>query len=431
MTHKKQHIFVTNTYLLVLLLSIILSSSASGTENNLYSARIQITNVSDLPNDITATVNLVLDGGSDYENYVRNTVHREIILTGKDRDDNDHRHFFTAFTKLKFPPGSTKGFIHGEISANDGTLHRKIPLTIFELSEADDRYAIIKSISAKSSEDAFRESYPMRNPSRGFFTDENVEFSLLIFRTLVSNGYVGPVVEWNRVYEFFIVNAEYFKSGGADRVSRILTFLESQYDKSLANPTTIQSKHFIQFYAQFMNKMFELDIGGRTSPTQASFDDYIVSRMKKIIGTSLKSTLHEIQSALSVLFRLNKPQICLDIANAAATRILHDQGIIGSITNDSDEEKQIKLLLKNTIDCAQLFFVLKSSGDSSRGDLINGADFLKSSSSFGQTLTSTFMQIFEKFETTGLFPRRENHGDWAQIYDYYDVLNDRKSKGDS
>jgi hypothetical protein len=308
------------------------------------------------------------------------------------------------------------------IDAESNEIVRRVPLTIFEGQDIPARRDLILSVRARSlGIEAFRESYPLYLTERGFISDENADFALLVFKKLVEGGFVSSPDEWARVYQFFTANVDYFGKGGAEKIERILKFLEARYEIDLASAN--RTSHFVRFYVSFLNEILSRDIGDRPSPDGRTLKEYVVSRLKSIYANDMPAILLEAAVTLKTPRERNIPDICLNLSSAQIKALTANEGFLDGIVDGSDDEYKIKLILKRSVDCAQLYYLLEKGDDSaSMGKLFDGVEFLRTGGDTTSSFLRDYMALFSLIERRGLFPRSEDGGDWRQIYQYYDII---------
>lgn len=318
---------------------------------------------------------------------------------------------------LRFADDSERGFFYADILDPAGSVVRRVPLTYFDKGSISSLGWLNADARALASADeVFRESYPTYLRETGLFTDENSDFLLLVFRTLVTKGFVTEEGHWARLFTFFTGNVRYFGDGGIDNISRILTFLEDRYDQDKANA------QFVDFYLDLVSQILTLDLGGRSVPGYENLQDYVVARISIVFAEQPALAMNGVARALSRLNEDQKIEACFGVSLALMKTLSLATDLYAGIAPGSQLDLDFKRVMKRTVDCTQKRYALddRAGPNAAVGNLAGGVEYLGADSEAAREMLRNFYHSYNKAE--GLFPRRQDRGDWRQIYDYYDLI---------
>lgn len=330
---------------------------------------------------------------------------------------NSYSQWEIRIEDLRFADVTERGFYYADIIDRSGVIQRRLALTYFDSRDLTTLRWLNRDGRALTDRDEqFKESYPVYLPESGIFKDENSDFLLLVFRTLVTKGFVTENPHWTRLFDFFRANVRYLGDGGSGNISRILTFLEGRYDQDKANP------FFVDFYLDFLSQLLTLDLGGRSVPGHANLEEYIIARISIVFSEQPTISLSGVARALQVLNENQKVDACFGISLSVVKTLSFATDMYTNMTRGSQSDLSLKRILKRVVDCTQKNYALdeQAGPDAGVGNLSGGIKYLAGKSDASRTLLRDFFQVYNMAEP--LFPRRNDQGDWKQIYDYYDLI---------
>lgn len=387
----------------------------------IFDLHVTVAGVSDLSN-VKAQLFYVLERGVDSDGILRAEITDSSLQLDGER--TERLQFEFVFDDLEFQSDTHRGFVYGHIfDRTNDTLVRRIPVTPFHESEISARRILVmQPLRAREAySEAFKESYPIYKRASNLVSDDNVEFILLIFKTLVETGFVSSQEQWSRLYQFFTGNVDYFGEGGADKIERILVFLEQQYE--VDRHRIGRESHFVEFYMVFLNEMLKRKIGDRPGLDGRTLEEYVLSRLHFIHANDIPLVLQESGATLAILTERNLASLCLHVSASVLKSLLAKPQFLAEVEDRSQEELHIKRILKRTVDCAQLFYILHSRDDNaSKGNLEGGVAFISSDANPAASMLVDFLAMFEVLERNGMFPRGEDRSTWRQVYEYYDLI---------
>lgn len=403
-----------------ILAATFLAISAVSAVANEFRLEVNVSGVAGHNAD-SATLFVFIDRGFDEDGNPIEPFGQILTLA----EPNRFEQFHFDLDRLLFS-GPARGFVYGSVKNLNEEVILLIPLTYFDESRLNERRDIFLNIAAQLPNiDAFRASYPLNRSDANLFNDTNVEFALLVFRHLIEGGFVQSNTAWTRIYGIFTANVSFFESGHADKVARILQFLEHRYAVDIERSE--RQAHFVQFYVRFLNKILERRILGRPAP-EGNLEEYIAFRMRIIFEHDISLVLPQASDTLAILYEQDESALCITMGSFIIQSLMTKSQFLDQIEDGSPAENNLKRILKRIVDCAQLHYILKSNQDNaSRGDLAGGVDYLLSFTEDGAELLNNFKILFDSVER--LFPRREDNGNWKQIYIYYDLIRNRIGEG--
>lgn len=318
---------------------------------------------------------------------------------------------------LRFSDVTERGFYYADVIDRSGAIQRRVPLTYFDSGDLTTlRWLNRDARALKERDEQFKDSYPIYLPETGIFTDENSDFLLLVFRTLVTKGFVTENPHWTRLFDFFRGNVRYLGDGGSGNISRILAFLEGRYDQDKTN------LFFLDFYLDFLSQLLTLDLGGRSVPGHENLEEYIIARISIVFSEQPTISLNGIARALQVLNERQKVDACFRISLSVVKTLSFTTDMYTNITRGSQSDLSLKRILKRVVDCTQKNYALdeQAGPDAGVGNLSGGVKYFAGKSEASRALLRDFFRVYNMAEP--LFPRRNDRGDWKQIYDYYDLI---------
>ncbi len=339
--------------------------------------------------------------------------------TLKNDQRNTYQQFFFRFNGLDFPEGVSRGFFWGEVTDTSGKVLRRIPLTAFSEENLTDRRLIVRTVPAKPiGLDALAESYPIHLADTSFLDEENVLFSLQAVRALVDAGFVASEPEWQRIFDKFTANVDFFQRGGAEDVGLILRYLHERYEILARTDATIDV--YSGYYFRFLSQLSELKIDGLAAPDGTNLAQYTLGRQRQIISGQGVGVLDEVMNAQATLIKQRSALPCIQLSQAMLVELNVDAEVWSDIDTQSETEKSIKVFLKRFVDCAQRHFVDNGPDSASLGQLEDGFAFLAETDDFDAQVVSDFASSVQKLEESGLFLRRNRGGPFRQVYVFYD-----------
>jgi hypothetical protein len=346
----------------------------------------------------------------------------ELIAELGDDDKNSYGQYELRRENLRFSGNVHRGLLYADIVDVNGSLLRRVPLTYFdEKGITDLRWLKLKLRADNSLDLQFSSNYPADLTERGLFTDENSDFLLFALRTLVTKGYVTDETHWRRLYQIFLTNIHYFGNGGIENIARVLRFLEDRYDNSK------EDSGFVGFYLELLSRIMTSEFGGRSAPGFRSLEDYVVARISTVFSEQPIVSMNAGAKVLLALHEDKKIDACFRVSQSFLKSLALDQAAYTHIVDGSQLELDFKRILKRTIDCAQRLYVSESDTDSnnaSLGNLAGGVAYLGNEDGEKLLLLRNFYRTYNLAEA--LFPRREDKGDWRQVYSYYDSIRSSK-----
>jgi hypothetical protein len=383
-----------------------------------FSLRITIPNSSLPSGDLNARLQYALERPSDDFIPVSDGA------TLKNDQRNTYQQFFFRFDDLDFPDGVSRGFFWGEVTDTSGEVLRRIPLTAFSEENLTDRRLIVQTVAAKPiGLDALAASYPIHLADIDFLDEENVLFSLQAVRALIDAGFVASEREWQRIFDKFTANVDFFQRGGAEDVGLILRYLHERYEILARTDASIDA--YSDFYLRFLSQLSELKIDGLAAPDGTNLAQYTLGRQRQIISEQGVAVLDEVMNAQAILIERRNALPCIQLSQAMLVELNADAEFWSDIDTRSETEKSIKVFLKRFVDCAQRHFVDNGPDSASLGLLEDGFAFLFATDSFGEQVVLDFSSAVQKLEERGVFLRRNRGGPFRQVYVYYDEYLER------
>jgi len=250
-----------------------------------------------------------------------------------------------------------------------------------------------------------------------------VRFSLQAVRTLIDAGFVTSEREWQRIFDKFTANVNFFQRGGAEDVGLILRYLHDRYETLVSTEASIEA--YSNFYLQFLSKLTDLNIGGLAAPDGTTLAHYTLARQLKIIEDQGSAMMDQVKNAQAILIKARKPMPCMQLSQTMLKVLNADNAFWSDIVTRPEVEKNIKIFLKRFVDCAQRHYVDYGPDSASLVSLEGGFAFLFDENSIGYQVVNSFSATVLKLEERGLFLRGNRYGPYRQVYVYYDEYLER------
>lgn len=345
-------------------------------------------------------------------------------VTLKNDQRNIYQQFFFRFDDLEFPDGVSRGFFWGEVTDTSGEVLLRIPLSAFSEAQLNSRRLIVQTVAAKSTGlDALAASYPIHLADTDFLDEENVLFSLQAVRTLIDAGFVSSEREWQRIFDKFTANVDFFQRGGAEDVGLILRYLHERYATLARTDASIEA--YSNFYLRFLSQLSELEIDGLAAPDGTNLAQYTLGRQREIINEQGVVVFDEVMNTQAILIEQRNALPCIQLSQAMLVELNADSVVWTEIESQPNTEKSIKIFLKRFVDCAQRHFVDNGPDSASLGLLEDGFAFLFMTDGIGEQVVSDFSSVVQQLEERGVFLRRNRGGPYRQVYVYYDEYLER------
>ncbi len=381
---------------------------------------VTIAGLASVPN-AESHLTYVLEGGRDSNGAWQPAISVQLALKQANRRNSQFRYRENSLT---WPQNGKRGFVYGKL-VEPGTdkVLRLIPLTLFHQSNLDDRQRLRLTLRARlPGGAAFRESAPLTGPDRDLFNDDDLGLVLSKLRVLIDEGYVASPVEWKRIFGIFNANFDYLESGQPHNVEKLLRFIDEYYQRSVSDAG--RSGDYGAFYLDFLTKIHIKDFGGGKGGEGLTLEQYALKKKRDIFKSDLARVLGKITIILANLDSLRMDELCMAISTSAMQALVTNTAFMNGVEDRSAAEKRIKRVLKSAVDCAQRFYVTWTNDtDASRGNLSGGVDFLRKATPASIIHLQSFEELFRAMEQRRLFPRPERHGDWLQVYQYFDLIS--------
>ena len=337
---------------------------------------------------------------------------------------NRYSQFVFRFDGLNFAEDAERGFLWGEITDSRDRIVRRIPLVTFKETDLNDRRLLQRSIGTRAlGIPALSGSYPIHLADSGFLDTDNVLFSLQAVRVLIDSGFVNSTAEWQRIFDKFTANVDFFKRGGAEDVGRIVRYLHERYQILSGSDATLDI--YSRFYFRFLTGLMELEIGGLDAPDGSRLDTYTINRMRLLIGDQGVDLLGETLDTQAALIRKRNASACLEVSHSMLVEMNGNEDFWAGIGSVEGRERAIKVFLKRFVDCSQRYYQQTGDDSASMNLFKEGFANLLLKENSGEKLASDFFAVVQKLESAGRFPQTQRNGDYQQVYLYYNEAIER------